>query len=229
MVSIDTVYQKVLMFANKEQRGYITPQEFNTFADQAQKEIFEQYFYDLSQFKRIHGNSGEYTDVIDNINEKVAIFESTSIIVSDVISADDLYRLGTVYKGQRVVEEVQQEEAAYMNILNAAPAQKSLIGPTRKRPIYVSKGGKIIISYPAFIADSCTYVRKPQTPYWGYIVVNGNALYDSGNKTDFELHPAEETELVYKILKFAGVSMRRDDLTQAGQGLESTQVSQEKQ
>ena len=29
MVSIDKVYQKVLAFANKEQRGYITPQEFN--------------------------------------------------------------------------------------------------------------------------------------------------------------------------------------------------------
>ena len=43
MVSVDTVYQKVLAFANKEQRGYITPQEFNMFADHAQKEIFEQY------------------------------------------------------------------------------------------------------------------------------------------------------------------------------------------
>ena len=40
-VNIDTVYQKVLVFANKEQRGYITPQEFNLFADQAQNEIFE--------------------------------------------------------------------------------------------------------------------------------------------------------------------------------------------
>ena len=52
MVSVDRVYQKVLAIANKEQRGYITPQEFNLFADHAQKEIFEQYFYDLSQLKR---------------------------------------------------------------------------------------------------------------------------------------------------------------------------------
>ena len=50
-VSIDKVYQKVLAFANKEQRGYITPQEFNLFADQAQMEIFEQYFYDINQLK----------------------------------------------------------------------------------------------------------------------------------------------------------------------------------
>ena len=46
-ISVDRVYQKVLALANKEQRGYITPQEFNLFADHAQMEIFEQYFYDL--------------------------------------------------------------------------------------------------------------------------------------------------------------------------------------
>ena len=40
-VSIDTVYQRVLVLANKEQRGYITPQEFNLLANQAQMEIFE--------------------------------------------------------------------------------------------------------------------------------------------------------------------------------------------
>ncbi len=45
-VSIDTVYQRVLAILNKEQRGYITPQEFNLFANQAQLDIFEQYFYD---------------------------------------------------------------------------------------------------------------------------------------------------------------------------------------
>ena len=43
-ISIDTVYQRVLAIANKEQRGYITPQQFNLFANQAQLRIFEQYF-----------------------------------------------------------------------------------------------------------------------------------------------------------------------------------------
>ena len=53
MVNINTVYQRVLTIANKEQRGYITPAEFNVLANQAQMDIFEQYFYDLNQFDRI--------------------------------------------------------------------------------------------------------------------------------------------------------------------------------
>ena len=36
MIRVDTVYQRVLALANKEQRGYITPQEFNLFANQVQ-------------------------------------------------------------------------------------------------------------------------------------------------------------------------------------------------
>ena len=43
-VSINTVYQTVLLILNKEQRGYITPQEFNDVATQVQLEIFNKYF-----------------------------------------------------------------------------------------------------------------------------------------------------------------------------------------
>ena len=60
-VNIDTVYQRVLAIANKEQRGYITPQEFNLYANQAQMDIFEQYFYDLNALNRIPGNDYTYS------------------------------------------------------------------------------------------------------------------------------------------------------------------------
>ena len=44
-VDINRVYQKVLALLNKEQRGYLTPQEFNLLADRAQNEIYEAYFH----------------------------------------------------------------------------------------------------------------------------------------------------------------------------------------
>jgi len=51
-IDINDVYQKVQVIANKEQRGYITPVEFNSLANQVQNDIFEQYFYDLNQADR---------------------------------------------------------------------------------------------------------------------------------------------------------------------------------
>ena len=75
MVSVDTVYQKVLALANKEQRGYITPQDFNLFANQAQMEIFEQYFYDTNIARKSQGNDTVYADVDEMLEEKIQIFD----------------------------------------------------------------------------------------------------------------------------------------------------------
>ena len=223
MVSIDTVYQKVLTFANKEQRGYITPQEFNMFADQAQKEIFEQYFYDLNQFSRIHGESGEYSDIIHNINEKVAIFERTGTIAGTNITAPNFYRLGTVIYNDIEVEEVQQNEILYIN-------QSPLTKPSLTRPVYVRTGELTVDIHPPVVTSAtCTYIATPTRPSWGYVVVLGKAMSDPSNTTNFELHTAEESELVYKILKYAGLSMKRDDIAKGGQGLESLLTQQEKQ
>ncbi len=80
MVSIDTVYHRVLALANKEQRGYITPQEFNLFANQAQRDILEQYFYDINQFGRIPGNDTEYSDMLNYLEEKISLFEDQKVV-----------------------------------------------------------------------------------------------------------------------------------------------------
>ena len=222
MVNIDTVYQKVLMFANKEQRGYITPQEFNLFADQAQVEIFEQYFYDIDFHAKRIGNSTEYSDLIHNINEKVTIFEKTAPLAGGNLNAIDLYRLGTVSSGNVEVEQVQQNEILYL-------LSSPLTQPTSSRPVYVRNDTTIQI-YPTTITrGTYTYVRKPTKPNWSYVVVNSKAMYDNSQAVHFELHQSEESELVYKILKFAGVSMKRSELVQIAQGAESLQVGQEKQ
>ena len=44
MVNVNTVYKTVLYLLNKQQRGYITPDEFNKTSTQVQLEMFEKYF-----------------------------------------------------------------------------------------------------------------------------------------------------------------------------------------
>ena len=81
-VSVDTVYQRVLAIANKEQRGYITPQEFNLLANQAQLEIFEQYFYDINQFSRVPGNNTSHSDMLTTLDEKISFFKEVGHMVA---------------------------------------------------------------------------------------------------------------------------------------------------
>ena len=72
-VNVNTVYQRVLAITNKEQRGYITSQEFNTFANQVQLDILEQYFYDLNQFSRGNLRSEEYADMTKYLEQKINV------------------------------------------------------------------------------------------------------------------------------------------------------------
>ena len=71
-VSIDRVYQTVLTIVNKEGLGYITPQEFNLYANQAQMEIFEKYFYD--EYREATKPNLPAAYYRDNLTEKIAIF-----------------------------------------------------------------------------------------------------------------------------------------------------------
>ena len=254
-VSIDRVYQKVLALANKEQRGYITPQEFNLFADQAQMEIFEQYFYDINQWSRQHGNDTGHSDMLTNLEEKVSLFEryDQNVRVSSnygnvaVSEINDLYRIEMLrvrYEGANLVvaEEIQLNE---LNKYGNSPLGKH----SKKRPVYTRYIGGANADYahlrvypypePA-VADGqggytytdrvhISYIKKPTTPNWGYVVVNDKALYNSTTSTDFELHASEESELVYRILAFSGVTINKPGLVQVATSLEGAKVQQEKQ
>ena len=75
-INVDTVYKTVLLILNKEQRGYMTPDEFNKTATQVQLEIFESYFDDLNQQLRVPDNDSEYADRQKNLQEKLAVFHA---------------------------------------------------------------------------------------------------------------------------------------------------------
>ena len=231
-VNIDTVYQRVLAIANKEQRGYITPQEFNLFANQAQVEIFEQYFYDENQFGRIPGNSTEYSDMLDLLKEKVALFkvsEALAVGNNEAFIPLGMYRLGDIYKDNYKLQKVEENELSVM--------QDSIISPAAKRPVYTANDSKFIF-YAGFdnsgVANvmtdlRITYVRTPNPVNWGYSVIDEHAAWDPGTSIDFELHNSEETSLVMKILSLAGITLKDNTLYQAGQTSELKKTQQEKQ
>ena len=76
-ININTVYQTVLLILNKEQRGYITPDEFNKTATQVQLDIFNSYFQTENQQLRIPDNDSEYSDRVKNVREKIAVFQES--------------------------------------------------------------------------------------------------------------------------------------------------------
>jgi hypothetical protein len=245
-VSVDKVYQKVLALTNKEQRGYITPQEFNLFADHAQLDIFEQYFYDLEQRQRGIGNELDYGDIVSTLEEKISMFErldsfvgvqgTGEVLVSSNVG--NLHKLGAVKVKYgtninfKVADKIQANELSKY--------ENSALGvPTELSPVYTkfsSTNGSIKIKVfpaPINVGDSVTvdYIVKPSSPNWTYLISGNNALYNPNGigHRDFELHASEENNLVIKILQLAGVAIKDFNLAQIAAQEEAVTTQQQKQ
>ena len=229
MVNINSVYQKVLAIANKEQRGYITPQEFNLFADHAQMSIFEQYFYDKNQFAR----RATENSTIELLEQKIQIFESNPEFFSN---GDDLpentYQIDSVSivldSGKTIpMQRVSKRE------LQGISSSPLLSGSTLATNYHISNN-TINFVLPTSLEDNTSVmvelVRKPLKPQWTYVIHNQSALYNSHdeNLQDFELHSSEENNLVISILKLAGVAIKDVNLSQAATQEEVKNIQQEK-
>ena len=238
MVSVDTVYQKVLALANKEQRGYITPQDFNLFANQAQMEIFEQYFYDTNIARKGQGNDTVYADVDDMLEEKMQVFEKSDgvTVIASYVGAGG----GGINKQlPNYVYRVHRAEVldnALCEILNTKDFNDCKRGgplttPSNSRPIANIRGNIIrcVGSNNTSIAlTGLIYFRIPTKVNWTYVVINKQAMYDANPSTqDFELHPSEENQLINKILMLAGLANQQPDIMKAGQGMDMATKQQQ--
>ncbi len=77
MSKINQVRETVLSILNKNNYGYISPLDFNLFAEQAQLDLFEDYFYEYNneinaQNKRMSGTG--HADIGRQINEVIDTF-----------------------------------------------------------------------------------------------------------------------------------------------------------
>ena len=180
-ISVDTVYKTVLLILNKEQRGYMTPDEFNKIGTQVQRELFEKCFEDLNQQVRIPQTDMDYADRVAATDEKIAEFktESDQSIAEKAIGVttspntftvpSELYKLGSVtYEPNiHVYPEMQRLGRSEFYNIRKAP----LVAPTKDFPVYLYEDNKCII-YPSDIVSAndikMQYVKKPTDIRWGY-------------------------------------------------------------
>jgi len=236
MVSVDTVYQRVLVLANKEQRGYITPQEFNLLANLAQMSIFEQYFSEIDNYGSYAGNDTVYADPLIMTEEKLQIFENVddAAVVSSysISNVTDINLPDYIYRIDHLT--IQGVETERLNVKDYKRAfNQPLTTPNTSRPIYyvrqnvlrANDGKKVDPTAKDF---GIFYIKKPATVNWGYIITLGEAMYNASASRDFELHNSEQNLLVFKILELAGIVINKPGLVQMASKEEEEIIAQQK-
>ena len=189
-ISVDTVYKTVLLILNKEQRGYMTPDEFNKIGSQVQREIFEAYFEDLNQQLRIPQSDMEYSDRVAVTDEKIAEFktENNQTVTEKTIGGtnpfttpSELYRLGSITYEPNTATYKEMQRVGRAEIYNIRKAP--LTAPTTNYPIYLYEDNKALV-YPNTIVNplhvKMQYVKKPTDVRWGYYPGNlGQLVHDT--------------------------------------------------
>jgi len=216
-VSIDNVYQQVLTIANKEQRGYITPQEFNLFARKAQLEIFENYFHDLKTAHLKPTSSEDYRDDVDIIKTRIhqhKVQASLTHVSSNVFTLPtDVYEIEAITTSTDIICDEMPYETYYISQGN------ELTKPAASRPVYVRFNQQKLNFFPSSsfsvsLVPTVLYYKKPDDPNWAYVIVNDKALYNSNLAIDFDLHESEESNLVTRILELSGITLKDQVLSE---------------
>ena len=236
-INVNTVYQTVLFILNKEQRGYMTPAEFNSLATQVQLEILDKYFDDLNLFLRQVDNSTEYANKVKTVEEKIAIFErQTTTTNFDLTQLTRFYKLGSVtYVGTNaagnnpfgpeyptVLEEITQGE---FNLINKSP----LTRPSAAFPVFTIRNHTLQIS-PAITEITINYIKKPEDVVWAYSVGalgqyvheptnTGAGIIPTTGTVNFELSELEQTEVILRILQYVGIIIRDPQIIQTASSL----------
>ena len=243
MVNVNTVYQTVLLILNQQQRGYITPDEFNKIATQAQLTMFEAYASDLNQQYRLPSNDTEYSDRVKNIEQKLQFFQRNTVIPYNAINSNFplldnavldnpvvvgttnvLYRLGSVfYKDTDLGQYVQPNELRQLLL-------SPLTQPTENFPIYTYVENVVKV-YPNTINDdiSISYLKKPNNVVWGFTTNTvGAFIYAVGTSVQFELDVTDQDELIMRILAYAGVIIQDPTIIQTASQAVATVDANEK-
>ena len=242
---INTVRNTVMAVLNKDNNGYVTPEEFNLFAKQAQLEIFEEYFYNYKnalnlQNKRL-SNSG-YADIPKQLQEVIDLFtrkETGLTYVGGTTSftlPTDWYTLNTVfYNTTTEVERVNQNKitqlvASHLTAPNTAYPAYYLTGASASTPTPTSTGNSIVV-YPTTITTNIDvlYVRYPSDPKWTYTTVSGSPVFNqsAADYQDFELPLSDQVELTLKILQYAGINIRELNIAELAAREEAMNNQQE--
>ena len=231
-INVNTVYKTVLLILNKEQRGYMTPEEFNRIGTQVQLEIFEKYFEDLNQLTRSPQTDTDYADRVAYLEEKISGFVKYELgqqISSGVVSitsqlGNEAHRINALVYKDTELQKTNRSE--YINIIRSP-----LTKPSVTQPVFIQEGSLLYV-YPESISSEIymSFIKKPREVRWNFTTDQNIGVYQykTSGSFDFDLHSSEQTEVILRILAYAGIVINNPQIVQAASAAVQNQNINEK-
>lgn len=214
MVSINSVYNAVKDLANKDQKGFITPAMFTSFARTAQIKIYNKIFDEIFEDKKLRRANVDQSRFMSKVfvdkQDLLAFIEKATIPRSSGVFA-----VPSNFKSVISISARKPEKRAVHMLYDEDKVQhllsSSLSVPTNEFPVALM--GRDIEVFPSSVSSiDVRYYRYPESPMYNYYKALNSVGEEielfSNNSKDFELPQKFEDELVFEIAKMAGVNIK---------------------
>lgn len=216
-MSIDEAYKFCLFAAGKDFRGDLNPSNFNRLALIAQIEVISDRIGNVKNLNnRLLPRYGYKAN--RKITSELRLYLEGPVtlpVVNGVANyPDDYFYPDSMHTPDfKSIEMIDSDEY---------PAVKhSLIyPPDSEHPYAVFYGGHILID-PADTQVRFSYIKYPPAPKWAYTGTT-DPVYDAANSQDFTGDRSLHIEICRKILKYVGVHLDADMVTQFAKIEEAT-------
>jgi hypothetical protein len=220
-LSVDYLYKFSLKLVRKNMAGGLSSDEFQYHFNDSQGGHMSDL---LGRFQlRNNGKEAGNTGLIQNetIIQKISPFiKNASISISSGIGSkpsDFLYRLALRINGRDVYKIDHNQIAAANNSVIDIPSAAANIY------YFVEYNGAYTFFPSSVSAASIDYVSVPPDVVWGYTFDgNGRQVYNSGSSTQSLWSDDDNREIVRRMLKTIGVSLKDKDFENFGQSVITT-------
>jgi len=230
MASVREVYNALKDIANKDERGFVTPTEFNSFAPIAQANIFNELFRQLSggeNLRRRGIDPGRDKSLIKQVKEDLSVFSKSETLTRDNTTRDfakpddfaKLIQLSTygdilmdVTTSSVIPLEFDEEKFRYI-------IGSTLSKPTDEYPV-AFMDDRIYVEPKSVRKIQIRYYKQPEglnptngsrtasMPKFGFTTSNNKEVYQASTSVDFELPEHYVPQLVEEMARLIGVNLR---------------------
>lgn len=215
---INRIKQTVQTFLNTDNRGNVSPEEYNLLLHNAIQDRFEELLYEVNR-QANRENVGRMGNSIENLperfREKINHYLEEKELEDNQdkspydFPADYKYFDALYSNGLKDVEFTKNRKE--FNILKRQAMPDF--------PIMLITNNKLHV-FPDFNEDDfeegvfISYIRKPKYPKWTYQVVSNVELFNPSGAgfQDADVHPSEEAEMVRRILMSFGINLKEQDI-----------------
>lgn len=240
MVSIQRVYDTLKNLANKDQKGFVTPYVFNSFATLAQLRVFNEIFGELVEAKKL-ASAGVDAGSILSLREKkmedmsyystlyqspiepfgipTNVYKIISVSYGDPLDLDEDYAKCELITNPATFEYIKKSRLSYPTDdyrVALVSQDRVRVYPPDSSDNYYLYYYRIPGSYIPLITGQFT--QSPgSTPLYAVNVVDGIEIFSPSSSRNFDLPASYESEIINEMAAMIGLNLRDSDVVQSAQ------------